>query len=287
MAAPLREAGQVVIHIRPGMRGDRRRRTEPYWMNGPRLHIRCFGSLRLESEAGNVGGEWTQQRAGQVLAYLLCERHRSVRPEEIAEALWPDRPGPVLSTVRYFVHALRDHLEPRRAKRQPSRFILFSSGGYAINRELVKIDADEFEREARAGLRSPDPAEAERRLTVALGLSSGDFLADYPYAEWARFERDRLHALASDAVRALLEIRRARGEASSTLALAARLAEMEPLDETVHRELIAHHLRNDRPSEALRRYRALGERMHQQLGRAPRFSIAELSEACRPAGDGS
>jgi DNA-binding SARP family transcriptional activator len=189
--------------------------------------------------------------------------------------------------VRYFVHALRDHLEPTRAKRQPSAFILFRNGGYAIDRELVQIDADDFEREAKAGLLAckRDAVHAEQRLTAALALNTGDFLGDYPYAEWVRAERDRLHVLASDALRALLEIRQARGEAASTLAIHTRLAEMEPLDETVHRELIAHHLRNDRPSEALRRYRALGERMHQQLGRAPAFSISELSEAPGAPGD--
>lgn len=286
-AAPLRDPGHVVIHVRPGVRGDRRRRAEPHWISGPQLRIRAFGSLRIDSEAGDLGGEWTHQRAGQLLAYLLCERRRSVRPDEIAEALWPDRTRAVLSTVRYFVHALRDYLEPERAKRQPSAFIAFRGGGYAFNHDAVQIDADEFDREAKAGLlasRRKDP-HAEQRLTAALALNIGDFLADYPYVEWAHTERDRLHVLAIDALRALLEIRRARGEAGSTLAIQTRLADMDPLDESVHRELIAHHLRNNQPSEALRRYRALGERMHQELGRAPTFSISELSDAYNAPGN--
>jgi DNA-binding SARP family transcriptional activator len=280
-ASRVKDTPYALIHLRPGLQADRRRRTEPHWINGPRLRIRCLGPLAVESEVGELTGGWTQQRAGQVLGYLLCERHRAVHADELAETLWPasDRAG--LGTVRYFVHVLRDQLEPRRRRRQPSTFIQFRSGGYILNRRAVHIDVDEFESSMKAGLsaavRHSDNAEAS--LGKALQLYEGEFLADHPYADWARGERDRLHTLATRGLTELIRIRLSRGDFDGVRALRARLAEMEPLDDGVHRELIIDDLRDQRNSQAIRRYESLSVRLERELGRKPEFELKELARA--------
>jgi DNA-binding SARP family transcriptional activator len=278
-ASRVKDTPYALIHLRPGMQADRRRRTEPHWINGPRLRIRCLGPLAVESEAGELSGAWTQQRAGQVLGYLLCERDRAVHPDELAETLWPASDRASLGTVRYFVHVLRDQLEPRRQRRHPSTFIQFRSAGYVLNRLAVHIDADEFESNVKAGLsaavRHSDNAEAS--LVKALQLYGGDFLADHPYADWARGERDRLHALATRGLAELIRIRLSRGDFDGVRGLRARLAEMEPLDDGVHRELIIDDLRDQRNSQAIRRYESLSLRLQRELGRKPEFGLEELA----------
>jgi DNA-binding SARP family transcriptional activator len=280
-ASRVNDTPYALVHLRPGMQADRRRRTEPHWISGPRLRIRCLGPLAVESEAGELSGEWTQQRAGQVLGYLLCERDRPANPDELAETLWPasDRAG--LGTVRYFVHVLRDQLEPRRQRRRPSTFVQFRTGGYVLNRLAIHIDADEFESNVKAGLsaalRHSDNAEAS--LAKALQLYRGEFLANYPYADWARGERDRLHALATRGLTELIRIRETRGDFDGVRALRARLAEMEPLDDGVHRELIIDDLRDQRNSQAIRRYESLSLRLERELGRRPEFELKELARA--------
>jgi DNA-binding SARP family transcriptional activator len=278
-ASPLPDGRRVVIHLRPGMRGDRRRRTQPHWIRGPHLRIRCLGPLVIESEAGTLSGAWTRQRAGQVLGYLLSERDRLVPGEELAEALWPETGPSVLGTVRYFVHVLRDHLEPQRERRRPSTFIQFRSGGYVLNRTAMEIDADTFEKKSKQGLAAAarhEPA-AEETLTQAVQAYSGDFLADQPYAEWASAERDRLHTLASSTLRGLIRIHTDAGSGERARILRARLAEMEPLDEGVHRHLILDDLRERRHSEAARRYELLTKRMRREIGRDPGFDLTELA----------
>ena len=293
-ASRLKGTSYALIHLRPGMQGDRRRRTEPHWINGPHLWIRCLGPVSIESEAGTLGGAWTQQRAGQVLGYLLCERNRVVHPDELAEALWPGADRSVLGTVRYFVHVLRDQLEPRRQRRRPSTFIQFRSGGYVLNRLAVHIDADEFETNINAGLSAAVGHNAageernsnagEESLTKALQLYRGDFIADHPYAEWARAERDRLHTLACRGLTELIRIRFSSGDRQGARALQARLAEMEPLDDGVHRELIIDDLRANRNSQAARRYERLSVRLQRELGRRPEFEFAELAKTATSTG---
>ena len=90
-------------------------------------------------------GRWINNRSGQILKLLIAERHRSVFCDEIISLLWPPNSSPDTRGVRYFVHELRDQLEPGGAVRPPSSFVLATRGGYALDRRHVWIDADAFE----------------------------------------------------------------------------------------------------------------------------------------------
>ena len=54
----------VVLQVRPGVAGDRRRRTEPHWMGGPQLRIFTLGRSRVESGEGPLAGEWLGHKPG-------------------------------------------------------------------------------------------------------------------------------------------------------------------------------------------------------------------------------
>jgi hypothetical protein len=196
----LAESGLVVFHLRPGESSDQRRDTEGTWLTTPRLRIFALGQTRVETREGPVGGEWLEQRPGQLLKYLVSRRGDFVAAEEIAEAFWPESGGMAsLASVRYLIHTLRSKLEPNRETRAPSEFVRSRRGGYMLDGRCVWIDADEFEELVAAGLAAlvaGDRDAARNRLRHALDLYHGDFLADEPYAEWALAERDRLSDLA-------------------------------------------------------------------------------------------
>ncbi len=153
-AAPLldQDASHVVLQMRPGVARDRRRRTDPHWMKGPRLRIRALGATTVESAEGSIGGEWLDQRTGQLLKYLIAERHRAVHIDEIGESIWPGADFAIAGSVRYYIHALRRKLEPQRGRREPSVFIVSSAGSYQLNLDSVEVDADKFEAHLNAGL---------------------------------------------------------------------------------------------------------------------------------------
>src|ERR671937_597195 len=78
-----------LLHLRPGDRRDRRRRSDPHWLKGPEIRVLAFGRTHVDSAEGRLGGRWLQQRSGQLLKYLVAQRRRVVHSEEIAAALWP------------------------------------------------------------------------------------------------------------------------------------------------------------------------------------------------------
>jgi DNA-binding SARP family transcriptional activator len=284
-AARLAESA-VVIGMRAARRGDRRRRSEPDWAVDSALRMRCLGPLRVETDAGPIRAEWMQHRPGQVLGYLIAQRGRPVSTAELATGLWPDSDRARLSTVRYLIHVLRRQLEPARPSAGASTIVVFRSGGYVLDEHTAWLDADEFEGKLDLGLGAlaTDVAAARTALEGALDLYGGDFLADQLYADWARPERDRLHARACECVRALIQLATARGDLAAARSYQMRLAELEPLDAGIHRELILHDLRRGRHSEAARRYATFSHRTRSALGRHPSFNLAALAEVAARSG---
>ncbi len=286
------EGTQLLFHLRPGRQDDRRRQSCSDWLGPapaatPELSVSTLGRFRVEGAAGSLGGEWLEQRPGQLLKYLVCERRRMVTTDMIAEALWPQAgPSEAGNRARHYVHALRERLEPDRPTRSPSRIVVARRGGYHLNTSHVRVDADEFERQARAGLAAfvqglSEPAAEQ--LDNALRLYQDPFLAENPYEEWALEERERLHELAGRALRALVRIRTHLGHLDAAADCARRLADMEPFDMDVQRTILDLCIRRGRRSEAFRRYSVLRQRMLQSFGQEPDFDLSELEGRFRPS----
>jgi DNA-binding SARP family transcriptional activator len=276
---PLGDRSGVVFHLRPGDAKDRRRRSDPHWIKGAELNIKALGRIRVDSREGPMGGNWLQQRPGQILKFLICERDRVVQAEEIAEALWPHSGRQALSSVRHFIHGLRDKLEPNRTGRGGSTFIVTVRGGYAINRRHVRIDADTFTEAVRAGQGASDRGEhdvAAELLEFAMSLYRGDLLEDEPYAEWAMPERDRLRAMATETLRTLTQLALLKSDHTGAAKHLERLAEFEPFDSDVHKELLRVMIAAGRRSDALRRYSTFRARLAKEFKAEPGFTLADL-----------
>jgi DNA-binding SARP family transcriptional activator len=273
-AAPLDDDGaHVVVEFRQAVA----RRSAPR-----RLRVFAMGELCVEAADGQLSGDWLGQRPGELLRFLVCSRGRVVPTDAIAEAIWPHVGAGATNTVRQFVHALRERLEPGRPPHAASAFVECRHGGYALRCDRVWIDADEFEQQASQGLRAS--AAGERRLAVrclerAASLYRDDFLCDEPYADWAFVERERLRAVAHDVLQTLAELQRDRPAA--TAACLERLAELEPFDDDVQRQLIAAGLRLGRKSRAARHYESFRVRLRREFGEHPDFELSEVIGAQR------
>jgi DNA-binding SARP family transcriptional activator len=281
IAAPIAEGPCVIFHVRPGAAGDRRRRMAGDWGGAaePMLRIHTLGQVRIEAERGSLGGRWLEQRAGQLLKYLVCTRHRAMASDEIAEALWPGAGETGSNVVRHYVHVLRSRLEPERQRRATSRVVRARPGGYVLESDHLWIDADEFDHGVQVGLQLFVQGEgpgAAVRLERALSLYGGDFLAEEPYAEWAFGERERLRDLAARGLRALVKLKVAGDELQAATDYARRLADMEPFDIDVQRDFMELCVIRGRRTEAMRRYELVRRRMIREFGEEPDFQLADL-----------
>jgi DNA-binding SARP family transcriptional activator len=257
----------------------RERPGSPTWTAQPQLRLFVLGRTCVMNGDEALDGRWINNRAGHILKLLVAERHRSVFSDEIISLLWPPDSSPDTRGVRYFVHELRDQLEPGGAVDPPSSFVLATRGGYALDAKRVWIDANAFEQLLSAGCAaasSGDDARARDLIRDGVAMYRGDFLADEPYAEWALPERDRLRDLAARGLRVLAEIETREHDLVSATSTLVRLTELEPFDIDVHRELFAILLQRGRRSETLRRYETLRRRMLSTFDEQLDFSLSQL-----------
>jgi DNA-binding SARP family transcriptional activator len=275
------DGSRVVIHLRRGEVGDRRRRTLRPLGNGSQLRVNGLGQTRVSVGGVDVGGDWLLQRPGELLRYMVCQRRRPVHVDEIVEALSPGAPADTgRNRTRHLIHVLRHRLEPGRARRTRSSFLSSVGSTYLLD-PRVELDVEEFEEHVTVGLRGPSQTPTERlaaaaALEHALGLYRGDLFSDDPYSPWIQQERERLRGLAYDSLVWLVQHFRIRGEMDIVGRYLERGVALWPLDAKVHRALIDLHLEQGRRDAALRRYEILSERMHRELGVAPDFTLAGL-----------
>jgi DNA-binding SARP family transcriptional activator len=276
-AALSTDTSRIIFQIRPASVADRPPSADAQWLGRPRLKVHALGALHLSTWNGTLNGEWLGQRAGQLFKFLLTERHHFVPLEMIAEAVWPHASNNTANTVRHCMHILRSKLEPDPARRDRCAFVLAKNGGYRLNPDAVSVDADEFEQVCSDGMRSfadGDSASAISRFEAAVAMYRGDYLADDRYSEWAFVERERLRDLATIPLRALAELRS--DDPDAAIGYLKRLAEMEPFDNEIQRQLLIQLVKQGRRSRAVRQYNAFQMRLLRAFNDKPTFDLAEI-----------
>jgi len=269
--------GRIVVQVRPGDGGDRRRATTAEWEPDRHVAIRALGRTEVRVGATPADQAWIRQRPGQLLKLLVTERRRAMTTVEIAEALWPGVPSERGPTVRALVHHLRRRLDGD-AEGEAATSIAHAGGGYRLRAERAAVDVDAFEAAARAGLDDGRPAEARGSLERALALYRGHYMAEEAYADWSVRERERLRALAGEAARALVDLQVGEGCLEGAAATARRLQEIDPFDADVQRRTVALSLLRGRRSEAVRSFDAIRAQMLRNFGEPPEFTLLDVAD---------
>lgn len=231
----------------------------------PPLRIVTLGRYEVWRSRRRVEGRALRyRRAGELLAVLLLAPGRSLSFEQIAEALWPDKPpGAAKTAFHHATSALRRALEPDLPDKFPSRYLEVEEGQVTLHLPPDSwVDAEAFEVHCRRG-----------EWEEALSLYSGEFLPEYRYADWTITPRERLVLLYQQALLKAARARLAAGQFAEALEACRRLLALEPW----HEEAVLLGMRacvalNDLPS-ARRLYLALEKALREDLGTAPQDEL--------------
>ena len=233
----------------------------------PVLQISIFGALTIrrgetELHASDLGGP----KPRQVLEILLLNFGRAVSKNRIMDLLWGgNHPAVALPTLESYVSVLRRHLQPGTGRTGPLRTV---NGGYAIDRSLVELDLDRFERLTKRASQAT-PQSALDLLTEALELSSAPLLGDELLPAWAEEERALQAARVSHARVLAAEAALAVGDLVKATEWGADVTKDDPLNERAWTTLILGLERNGEVTEALRAFDRCRRVMDRELGCAP------------------
>jgi DNA-binding SARP family transcriptional activator len=197
-----------------------------------------------------------------LLAFLAVPAGRAHPREKLVALLWDDLPRDRgRSALRQAIFAIRQALDGEGV---PG--LIVQGDGVALNADAVCVDVGEFERAAGEG----QLASLER----AARLYGGDFLAGLPltgkpFEDWLTVERERLREHAIETLARLLTGQRHAGAREAGVQTALRLLALDPLQEPVHRALIALYVDLGRRAAALRQYQVCVGLLRRELGVEP------------------
>ena len=140
------------------------------------------------------------------------------------------------------------------------------------------MDADRFALLAAAGT----PAALGEAATLYQGdLLEGLRLHEEGFEEWLTVERRRLHELALSVYSGLLEQYAAAGRTEEAVRSALRLLALDPLQESVHRQVMRLYAVQGRPSSALKQYELCARTLRRELGVDPEAETTTLRDEIR------
>ena len=245
------------------------------------LYIQTLGSFRIQQSGCEIEpNAWRRTKALQLLQFLVCRRGQLVHREQLLEMLWPDTSSTTAATgLRVALNELRRVLILTEAKDDSPNFIRREGEGLLLDMNLgVHVDADEFARLLKLAqtLEDKNPKQALEIYESGLALYRGDFLEEYPYAEWARQERENLSVTYLLAAERLARLLIERGESERGLRWANAIVAKDPLWEEGYVLLMQGHWKRGNRAQAVRIYDRCRRRLRETLNLDPSPHVIEL-----------
>ncbi|HNS51834.1 MAG TPA: BTAD domain-containing putative transcriptional regulator [Anaerolineae bacterium] len=241
--------------------------------SGLRIHL--LGSLEVWRDGQLLSPDaWPGRKARRLFLILLTHRHRTVSSDELLEWLWPTlSPKAARNSLWVAVSQLRRLLEPEAHGRGSSSFVLTEPSGYRFDPAgRCDIDVEAFLGQARAGQALQQCGEWVEAIEACLAATAryrGDYLAQYPYEDWAMPTRERLREVFAETQTALAACHLALGRYQEALADARAVLDNEPWRESAWRLVMEAHYRAGEQDQALRAFARCRALLAEELGVDP------------------
>lgn len=237
-------------------------------IRAPALRIQTLGPFAIwrrepTSDVWQQVDGWENADARTLVKILLAQRvssERAVAPDELLAWLWPNAADlnacrrQLLPTINSARHTLEPDIEPR-----DSNFILRGSTGYYFDLSgEVTWDVRDFRQFVQTADRRQLAGDWEGAVAAAesaRALYRDDFMADDRSAPWAVHQRETLQIEYRDTLAHLAAAYAALKRYPEAIGAAQAALEVDPLQESVYRQLMRYHYHAGNQAQALKVYR--------------------------------
>ena len=218
-----------------------------------------------------TGRSW---RLWTLTAYLILHRDRGVSAQELIDLLWPEAEGSnPISTLQNNVSRVRNALGEFGFEH--AKAMIRYDGGYYrwAPEDETRLDAEEFERLAKAAMAETDRETAISTAEQAIGLYTGDFLPDSAMELWCvnlnAYYRSLYIRLCKQTAAWLFE----EGQLADVVKICRKVIELDPAAEEFSVYLMRALTRSKRPQEALEHYEHIWQLYRETYGVAPSVAL--------------
>ncbi|WP_256759505.1 BTAD domain-containing putative transcriptional regulator [Cohnella sp. WQ 127256] len=236
----------------------------------PRIKIRCFGRLRVETENGAVI-KWRTSKTEELMAFLVHHRGEALSRDRILDHLWGevdvDRAGAQFNTTTYY-------LRKTLSKIGLNGIVQHVEGSYRIDMNQLDCDLNEWDRLLAIGDQLDDIMLREYAAELVQLFGEG-YMAGTSY-EWAEPTRIRLE---SEYVAMLLRLHERevkKGQYDAAAELLRKALVHDPLNEHIHERLIRVLVLADDRISAFKQYEALRMLLLTEFGIEPKETVRRL-----------
>lgn len=254
------------------------------------LQIRLFGAPEIILD-GKAAGDLRSDKARALLAYLAVEPDQAHRREKLAGLLWP---GYTESSARTNLRrALADLRQAIGDHQAMPPYLLITQESIQFNTgSAVSVDVTAFFRLTKAARVSiPDKPPVHQELVDSLeeaaGLYRAPFLEGFSipdspdFEEWVLLTREQLNRQVIQVLYRLAEAYQARGDTERALHHAWRQVEMDPWQESAHRQVMQLLAQRGQRGAALAQFETCRRLLAAELGVEPSEQTVQLAECLR------
>jgi DNA-binding SARP family transcriptional activator/pimeloyl-ACP methyl ester carboxylesterase len=210
------------------------------------------------------------RKAEALIACLELAPDRARSREALIGLLWGDRSE---TQARHSLSQTLSSIRRAFGDAGAAPIVLADGGSIALESGRVDLDVDRFEQRAAEGI--PE-ALGEAAALYRGDLLEGLRLREEAFEEWLAGERSRLRERALRVFLVLLEQLAAAGRTDDAVQTALRLLALDPLQESVHRQLMRLYAAQGRRTTALRQYELCARTLRDELGVEPEAETTKL-----------
>lgn len=242
------------------------------------MRIGLLGPLTLSFDGVPVAPPAPRTR--RALIFLALHAGHVVRPDRLADAVWPDDPpANVVRAVHSLVYRLRHQLPVEAAAALP---VVWHAPGYALDVDRAEIDVHVFEARldtAHEAL-ATEAAAAREQFEAALDLWRGEPLLDVADDPWALAESRRLEERYVAAREALALCDVELGNHQRAIAELTGLSVSFPLRESVWALLWRALAATDRYTEVIESHRRCSQLLREEYDIELSAHLRDVAVVC-------
>jgi DNA-binding SARP family transcriptional activator len=254
------------------------------------LLIRLFGAPDITLEGGN-DADLRSAKARALLAYLSTESDQAHRRDKLVDLLWPNyTESSARANLRRALADLRQAIGDHQAvppflqiTRETLQFNTASDAWVDVISFNTLMGTSSS---TNSGYQPNNPADVDD-LEEAVTIYRGPFLEGFfipdsaDFEEWALLTRERFHRQCLQALHHLAEAYQENGEYEVAIPYAWRQVEMDPWQESGHRQVMQLLALSGQRAAALAQYEACSKLLQTELDTSPSEQTQKLYNLIR------